>query len=78
VLSTFDRPKPFLDIRLTDMKRYNLWLTIAGCSKVICYGRQEEMNDLALGSGKLADYGQVHVLPDGLEPDDVLPSAPLK
>jgi hypothetical protein len=48
--------------------RYNLWLTIGDHSKVIVYGTQQDMNDLACSYVKLSDLGDVHVLPDGEEP----------
>jgi hypothetical protein len=57
------------------MTRFNLWLTIAGSSTVVCYGRQQEMNELAAPDSQLSEFGQVHVLPDGIEPSDILSHA---
>lgn len=48
------------------MERYNLWVVFPDYSKIICYGRQCEMNDLALTAGL---PGDVYVLPDGDEPN---------
>ena len=47
------------------MKRYNLWVTLDGHSKIVCYGPRSEMNDLALLAGITGD---IHVMPDGDEP----------
>jgi|LakMenEpi03Aug12_release.lakeMendotaPanAssembly.Ray.scaffolds.fasta_scaffold112335_5 hypothetical protein len=49
------------------MERFNLWVTINEHSKVICWGEQSEMNDIALQAGL---PGDVHVLPDGHEPHE--------
>ncbi len=50
------------------MERFNLWLTIDQHSKVLCFGPQCEMNDIALHC--FAGMGvNVHVLPDGHEPE---------
>lgn len=48
-------------------ERHNLWLTIKDHSKIICYGTRSDMNDVALLAGI---EGSVHVLPDGLEPNE--------
>lgn len=46
--------------------RYNLWLTLNGHSKVLCWGTQGEMNDLV---GAFAGIdGDIHILPDQEEP----------
>jgi hypothetical protein len=47
------------------MERFNLWVVSPDHAKVICYGQQCEMNDLALTAGL---PGDVPVLPDGDEP----------
>jgi hypothetical protein len=52
------------------MTRHNLWVTLNGCSKVVCYGLRSEMNDIALLAGVAGD---VHVLPDGHEPNEPTP-----
>lgn len=46
--------------------RYNLWVTDTTGSRVICYGEQGEMNDLATLAGI---EGDVYVLPDTEEPN---------
>jgi len=48
------------------MERFNLWITLGNHSKIVCYGSQSDMNKIAL-SANLA--GDVHVLPDGDEPN---------
>ena len=49
--------------------RFNLWATSEDSEgpfvKIICYGSQSEMNDLAISAGI---SGNVYVLPDGKEP----------
>lgn len=52
--------------------RFNLWLTIGDHSKIICYGSRSDMNILALSAGI---GGDVHVLPDGTEPCDIIHQA---
>lgn len=55
------------------MNRYNLWVTIDDHSKVMCYGSLSEMNDLAFDGFFLSSVGgDVHVLPDGDEPESSL------
>jgi hypothetical protein len=55
------------------MERFNLWLTIDQHSKVLCFGPQCEMNDIALHC--FAGMGvNVHVLPDGYEPEPLTTS----
>jgi hypothetical protein len=55
------------------MERFNLWLTIDQHSKVLCFGPQCEMNDIALHC--FAGMGvNVHVLPDGHEPEPLTTS----
>jgi hypothetical protein len=56
------------------MERFNLWVTINKHSKVVCFGEQSELNDIALHAGI---KGDVHVLPDTHEPASLpLPSRP--
>lgn len=47
------------------MTRYNLWVTTGDHSRVICYGDQDTLNSIALTANI---EGEVHVLPDDLEP----------
>lgn len=49
--------------------RYNLWLTVQDYSKVVCYGDQSEMDDIARLAPRLKELGRVQILPDGEEPD---------
>lgn len=52
------------------MERYNLWVTEGDHSRVICFGDRSEMNTIAL----LTQLpGDVHVLPDGDEPNNPIP-----
>ena len=53
------------------MERFNLWLTIDKHSKVLCFGEQSEMNDIALQCFAGMSVN-VHVLPDGHEPNEPL------
>ena len=48
--------------------RFNLWVTIEDCSKVICFGPWAELIELV---PPVLDepIRAVHVLPDGEEPD---------
>lgn len=48
--------------------RFNLWVTIEDCSKVICFGTWAELIELVqpVLDGSIR---AVHVLPDGEEPD---------
>ena len=57
------------------MTRYNLWVTTGDYSRVICYGDQDMLNTIALTANI---EGDVHVLPDNLEPSspDVLCELP--
>lgn len=48
--------------------RFNLWIDVGDCRKVVCYGSRGEMNDLALSLTGVP--GDVHVLPDCDEPGD--------
>ena len=48
--------------------RYNLWVADQNSSRIICYGEQSDLNNLAISA--LAGLPiSVHVLPDGEEPD---------
>jgi len=55
------------------MERFNLWLTIDQHSKVLCFGPQCEMNDIALHCFAGMSVN-VHVLPDGHEPEPLTTS----
>lgn len=49
--------------------RFNLWVTIGECSKVICWGTWAELSELVqpiISDGP--PIRAVHVLPDGEEP----------
>lgn len=48
--------------------RYNLWVVNSERALAICWGSQSEMNDLALLAGIEEN---VHVLPDGEEPQSL-------
>lgn len=56
------------------MDRFNLWVT-TDHSKIICYGSQCDMNSIAL-TARLP--GNVHVLPDGHEPNQPATLPPCK
>lgn len=46
--------------------RHNLWIVSPEGSRVLCHGSRSEMNDIAILAGI---PGEVHVLPDGEEPN---------
>lgn len=48
------------------MERFNLWVTLNGHSKVVCYGSLCDLNTIAIAAGL---PGDIHVLPDGQEPN---------